>query len=1290
MRSVISLFGLFLLVFFLILATGCGSTDGGISDWQKEPTITVVSNIKGKILPPPAGASVRGAFSLLSTEGTRVFVEDRPDLYASADANGDFIIRNVPAGPVRLVAHQVSGTTPYRQRSDLINLTGKFETQVVPEPIVLENAPYSINVTVSDVNTGAILNAKIRVWGFEFTTLNGSADVGPFPGGTGSKELRVEAIGYNGATFLAGFSDTKKAKLYVKLTPTTSTSGNRAPFVEIEHAASSVRTNESIGLGASGVDADGDPITWAWSTSAGGKFSNDRGASTIYTAPAASGVVDITLSGRDDDGAEGKAVLRLVVEQGSSIGSNPYNRPPLAAYDPVPITLSENQSDGTVLRWAATDPDGDAVNFDVLFAAQGSDMKVVAQRQTESGYKVSGLLPFTTYFWQIITRDIYEAVTPSPIWQFKTGDLNNFAPYAPALPVPEDLSINQLPATLCTWTGGDPDAEDIVTYSFMLGTDKNSLQLKGRTRQTSLQLDSLTLGSTYYWQILAADNRGKETAGPVWRFTVHSANNKAPSDPVAVYPASGAAGIAVNAQLRWSASDPDGDAVTSDVFLGTAFPLPRVVASTSAQVYLPSETLQTGTKYYWQVVVRDARGAVNTDSPVWSFSTLDLVNQAPNQPLVVSPASGSIGVALRPVIAWTGGDPDDSLVYYDLLLDTISPPAAKIAGNLTVTNWTPQVDLTSGRKYYWQVVARDATGNTASSSVYSFTVIADSEVDSVPPAILSVTPENGATNVATDAAVKVIFSEPVDKTAALAALSFVPEVAGAWSWDNDASVRFWPKSGWLPGSYNRLVIADNKVKDLNNNIMSRGAAYYFTFASAIPVPSGCRSLAFPIEVSANQSLSVAVPGLTAGSKSWAVAVASPDAATFTVRANRRPSLPADVDPHSAFRFFESEVTAKLPAGVLVGAAGLRASAVGVAPAVLGESEEFYIPAYGQVATSTAYPNNRISARCVAISSEVMIYVDNAIQTPSSSLIADLRQRFEEVIQPKIHDVFGEEPDLGPDGESRLTILLTDSMSSSIAGIFYGIDLYNRDESGIQLRESNERKIIYVKYSLSSTVTRFGTIAHEFQHMVNYYQKQRYGGTGTFEAVWLNEGMSKYAEEVCGYGILEGDANTARLIKLSQENFSNLSLTSFTGLNSYGLSYLFVRFLAQENRFGTTYREITRKLVGSALTGKANVAAVTGEAFELTLARWALSLYLNRYSSASAKEYGFANLNLAGTYNSVAMPGFVPVDARTEQKVNLIADAVRGFVKTSTGEAVTTFTVQNEKNAFDLWLFDYRP
>jgi len=1285
-----SFFGLLIVICCSLVITGCGSSDGGISDWQKPAPVTVVSNIKGKILPPLSASLRPGLMALLSVEGATVFVEKYPEHSATTDSNGDFIIKNVPVGRHRLVAHKLSGTTPYRQRSDVFDLTGQFETQVINTPVTLEPAPYNVTVNVSDVGTDLPLNAGIRIWGFEFQAVNGVAEVGPFPGGVQSKEMAVSAVGYASQTFLVTFSDQRKAKLYVRLTPSTSTSGNRAPFAEIEHTASSVKTNESLSLSAAGVDADGDAITWLWSATAG-TFSNQTGQTTIFTAPAASGSVDITLTGKDPDGATGRAVLRLVIEAGSSLPPNPNNRPPLAAYDPVPVNFSENQSDGTTLRWAGSDPDGDPITYDLLFAAQGSEMKVVAGNLSEAGYKVDGLVAFKTYFWQVITRDQYNAVTASPIWQFKTGDLSNFAPYVPGMPVPEDLSINQLPTTMCTWTGGDPDQDDIITYSLMFGTDQNSLQLRTKTRQTSMQLDNLELGKTYFWQIIAADNRGKETTGPVWRFSTHSPTNRNPSDPEAVGPASGAVGIAVNAQLRWNASDPDGDALTYDLFFGTTFPLAKVSSNQASQIFTPAESLKFSTRYFWQVVARDVRGLTNPDSPVWSFTTAEKVNQPPNQPMAISPASGSVNVPVRPSFAWSGGDIDDDAVTYDLFLDQNVPPTTKVAESLTATTWSPSVDLGAGKIYYWQIVARDKANNSTVSNVFSFTVKPEVAADLTPPEILSVSPANGAVEVAAEQTVTVVFSEAVDQTAALAAMSFSPAVSGAWAWDNVSTMVFRPTGGWPPGSFNRLVIADNTVKDKSNNIMSRGGSYGFTIASALPVPSSHRSVAFPRQVQANETALISVPDLPAGAKSFGVAVASPDAATFTLRASVAESMPAGIDPHSAFRFFEQSLSGHELPNSLETAGNLRSSSRLRASAVLGATEDFFIPVYGQVATSTSYPANKITARCQAISDQVIIYVDTAIQSPASSLVADVRLRFEDVIRPRVRDYFGEEPDLGPDGEGRLTVLLTDSMTTGIAGIFYGNDLFNRDESNIQLRESNARKIIYVKYSLASPITRFGTMAHEFQHMVNFYQKRRLGGSNNYEAVWLNEGLAKFSEEVCGYGILEGDANTASLVKLSQQNLKDLSLTNFVGLNSYGLSYLFVRFLAQENRYGTTYREITRKLIGSSLIGKANVASVTGEEFSQTLARWAMSLYLNRFSSEDPADYGLKSLNLAGTHNGVTLPGFNFIDVSTGQTLSLKPDAFAGFVKVSTGQAKTEFSLLNSgSNGFRVWLFDRRP
>lgn len=1287
MRTVRTLSLLFLVIASVVVILGCGSTDGGLSDWQKPAPVTIVSNIKGKILPPVAAGALRGQFSLFSAQGTRVFVEEKPEFYADADDDGNFIIKNVPVGRYRLVAYKTSGTTPYRQRSDLINLTGQFETQVFETPLTLEYAPYTVKVSVSDVISGAMLNARVRVWGFEFLTLNGTAEIGPFPGGSQSKEVRIEAVGYLGSTFLVGFSDQKQAQLFVKLTPATSTTGNRAPFVEIDQAKTLVKTNETLGLSASGIDPDGDVINWSWSVTAGG-LTNQTGATTVFTAPSASGSVEVTLTGRDKDGAEGKATLLLTIEQGNAPEPNPYNRSPVAAASPVPENFSENISDDAVLRWVGSDPDGDALNYDVIFAAQGDEMTVVAEGLTVAAWTASGLKPFTTYFWRVVSRDPYEATSVSPTWQFKTGDLDNFAPYIPALPIPEDLSINQLPSTLCSWSGGDPNAEDIVTYSFMLGTDQNDLQLKDKTRQTTMQLESLELETTYYWQIISADNRGKETTGPLWRFSTHAPVNRRPDTPVAISPASGTAGVAVSSQLRWSASDPDEDAMTFDVFLGSDFPLAKVAADRPETYFQPAANLKYNTSYFWQIVARDSRGLTNLESPVWSFSTVQLANQPPNQPIAVSPASGSVGVTNRPVFAWSGGDIDDDTVYYDFYLDTVAPPLAKIAERITATTHATTQDLTAGRTYYWQVVAEDSSGSRSASSIYSFTVIS-SETDQTPPEILSVTPANGETDVADTAAVRIVFSEPL-KPASIAAFSFVPAVGGAWTWENSSTARYTPSPAWLPGSYNRLSIADNVVEDINGKKMERGAAYNFTVNSAIPVPSGCRSTAFPLLAKKAEVTNVSVPGLPNGAKSYALAVSAGSPASFTVRANSRSVIPEGVDAHSAFRFFENEITAPLPAMVLQGREDLRANILPQPSVEVGEIQEFFIPVYGQIATSTPYPNNKIQARCVAIGDEAIIFVDTAVQLPSSSLIADVHQRITESIKPTVNEMFGDEPEFGPDGENRLTVLLTDSMTLGILGIFYGVDLFNPDANNLQLRESNGRKILYVRYTQPSSVMRFGTIAHEFQHMVNFFQKQRLGGNGNYETVWLNEGLSKFAEEVCGFGISAGDSNTVSLIRLSQQNMQNLSLTSFAGVNSYGLSYLFVKFLAEENRYGTTYREITRKLVNSSLTGKNNVAAVTGESFEHTLAKWGLSIYLNRYNAQNAQDYGIKNLNLAGSYNGVSLPGFAFADAANGPEIDLKPDGLRGIVKTSTGEATTNFSLESVSGDVNLWLFDNRP
>ena len=75
------------------------------------------------------------------------------------------------------------------------------------------------------------------------------------------------------------------------------------------------------------------------------------------------------------------------------------------------------------------------------------------------------------------------------------------------------------------WSGGDPDGDN-VTYKIYFGTSSPN-SLIGTTENTCSYHYSgtLTAGNTYYWKVVATDEYGGVTEGPIWHFTVSNDNN---------------------------------------------------------------------------------------------------------------------------------------------------------------------------------------------------------------------------------------------------------------------------------------------------------------------------------------------------------------------------------------------------------------------------------------------------------------------------------------------------------------------------------------------------------------------------------------------------------------------------------------------------------------------------------------------------------------------------------------------------------------------------------------------
>ena len=115
---------------FSAIFYGCGSS-GNLDDWADSDAVIRVSNLKGRVIAPinsslSSRTSTEAYFSLVTTQGTKVFIEDNSNLYAIADSNGVFVIPNVPEGKHRVIANVVVGTTAYRQRGDVVNVTGQY------------------------------------------------------------------------------------------------------------------------------------------------------------------------------------------------------------------------------------------------------------------------------------------------------------------------------------------------------------------------------------------------------------------------------------------------------------------------------------------------------------------------------------------------------------------------------------------------------------------------------------------------------------------------------------------------------------------------------------------------------------------------------------------------------------------------------------------------------------------------------------------------------------------------------------------------------------------------------------------------------------------------------------------------------------------------------------------------------------------------------------------------------------------------------------------------------------
>lgn len=143
--------------------------------------------------------------------------------------------------------------------------------------------------------------------------------------------------------------------------------------------------------------------------------------------------------------------------------------------------------------------------------------------------------------------------------------------------------------------------------------------------------------------------------------------------------------------------------------------------STTAQLTL---TLIRNTPYSWFVTSKSTKTSTTALSNVWKFynSGPGAVTYSPFPADITSPTFGQSITATAGAInlTWKGSSPDNNITGYDIYLGTsATPPLLK--SNVT-DSFLNGVTVTGNTLYYWQVVTKDANGNSSDSGVYQFMV----------------------------------------------------------------------------------------------------------------------------------------------------------------------------------------------------------------------------------------------------------------------------------------------------------------------------------------------------------------------------------------------------------------------------------------------------------------------------------------------------------------------------------------------------------------------------------------
>ncbi len=294
-------------------------------------------------------------------------------------------------------------------------------------------------------------------------------------------------------------------------------------------------------------------------------------------------------------------------------------------------------------------------------------------------------------------------------------------------------------------------------------------------------------------------------------------------------------------------------------------------------------------------------------------------------------------------------------------------------------------------------------------------------------------------------------------------------------------------------------------------------------------------------------------------------------------------------------------------------------------------------------------NFQVSAKLVYISEHLYFWVEDGLSVNQRAL-KRLVDAFDQQIYPTNRQFFGSEWMPGIDGDSRLHILYVKGVGNSIAGYFA-----SSDEYPVQVNEFSNMREMFLLNADSARLNdgyTYGVLAHEFQHMIHWYQDRN-------EETWMNEGFSELAALLNGY-----DIGNADQIFTQDPDIQLTDWPSKPDPAHYGASFLFLTYFL--DRFGDTATQAVVANQANGLTSIDQVLAdldardnITGKLVRAddVFIDWAVANYLQDGRVGDGR-YSYHNYKAAPKTAATEIVNDCSGDPETRQVKQYGADYIR--------------------------------